>query len=204
MLIEYIFIILCICSIASALALILANNPVHSILFLILVFCNISFILILLNVEFIAIIFLIVYVGAISVLFLFVVMMLNSKLVVLQETFWRYILVGFLISLLLLVELLFFFNNINYNLYFFINFKYFYYFVEKQWELISQVPTNTEILGIYLYTYGFYPLIIIGLILLVSIIGSIVLTLNQNVNVKRQFIYKQLEHNIQTSIKLKK
>jgi NADH:ubiquinone oxidoreductase subunit 6 (subunit J) len=85
--IEYIFIIFCFFSIVSALALILVNNPVHSILFLILVFCNISFILILLNVEFIAIIFLIVYVGAIAVLFLSVVMMLNLKLVVLQETF---------------------------------------------------------------------------------------------------------------------
>lgn len=203
MFIEYIFIILCICSIVSALALILANNPVHSILFLILVFCNISFILILLNVEFIAIIFLIVYVGAISVLFLFVVMMLNLKLVILQETFWRYIIVGFFISLLLLIQLFFIFKDINNNLFLFFNFKYFYFFIEKDWILLYNTPTNTELLGIYLYTYGFYPLILIGLILLVAIIGSIVLTLNQNVNVKRQIIYKQLEHNIKKGIQLK-
>jgi NADH:ubiquinone oxidoreductase subunit 6 (subunit J) len=87
MFIEYLIIFFCICSIVSALALILVNNPVHSILFLILVFCNISFILILLNVEFIAIIFLIVYVGAISVLSSSVVMMLNLKLINLQEIF---------------------------------------------------------------------------------------------------------------------
>ena len=78
-----------------------------------------------------------------------------------------------------------------------------YYFIEKDWILLYNTPTNTELLGIYLYTYGFYPLILIGLILLVAIIGSIVLTLNQNVNVKRQIIYKQLEHNIKKSIQLK-
>lgn len=87
MFIEYLLIFFCICSIVSALALILAYNPVHSILFLISVFCNLCFILILLNVEFIAIIFLIVYVGAIAVSFLFVVMMLNLKLINLQEIF---------------------------------------------------------------------------------------------------------------------
>lgn len=204
MFIEFLFIFLCFCSIVSALALILANNPVHSILFLILVFCNISFILILLNVEFIAVIFLIVYVGAISVLFLFVVMMLNLKLVTLQETFWRYIIVGFFISLFFLFELFFIFKNTNNNFFLFFNFQYFYYFFEKDWILLFNTPTNIEILGMYLYTYGLYPLILIGLILLVAIIGSIVLTLNQNINIKRQHIYKQLEHDIKKSIQLKK
>lgn len=201
--IEYIFIIFCIFSIVSALALILVNNPVHSILFLILVFCNISFILILLNVEFIAIIFLIVYVGAIAVLFLFVVMMLNLKLVVLQETFWRYIIVGISVSLFLLIELFCIFKNINNNFFFFFNFKYYYFFLEKDWNFIYNTPTNTELLGIYLYTYGFYPLFLIGLILLIAIIGCIVLTLNQNINIKRQLIYKQLQHDVKSSIKLK-
>jgi hypothetical protein len=68
---------------------------------------------------------------------------------------------------------------------------------------LFNTPTNTEILGIYLYTYCAYGLLLIGLILLVAIIGSIVLTLNQNINIKRQVIYKQLQHDVKLSIKLK-
>jgi NADH-quinone oxidoreductase subunit J len=84
---EYLIIFFGLLSIICSLCIILNKNPIYSILFLILTFCNISFIMILLNVEFIAIIFLIVYVGAISVLFLFVIMMLNLKIIELKENF---------------------------------------------------------------------------------------------------------------------
>ena len=85
--------------------LIVSRNPIHSILYLILVFCNVSFIFIILNIEFIALIFLIVYVGAISVLFLFVIMMLNIKIIELDEVFWRYIPLGCVIAFLFLAEI---------------------------------------------------------------------------------------------------
>jgi len=90
-----------------------SKNPIHSILYLILVFCNVTFVLILLGIEFIAITFLIVYVGAIAVLFLFVVMMLNIKIIELDEVFWRYIPAGLLISSCFLFQLFAFVFNFN-------------------------------------------------------------------------------------------
>ena len=108
--------------------LIVSRNPIHSILYLILVFCNVSFIFIILNIEFIALTFLIVYVGAISVLFLFVIMMLNIKIIELDEVFWRYIPLGCIIAFLFLAE-------ICYLLFGFINFpivdSYDHYSIKK-------------------------------------------------------------------------
>jgi len=92
---------------------IVSKNPIHSILYLILVFCNVTFVLIILGIEFIAIIFLIVYVGAIAVLFLFVVMMLNIKIIELDEVFWKYIPVGLVISSCFLFQLFYFVFDFN-------------------------------------------------------------------------------------------
>jgi NADH:ubiquinone oxidoreductase subunit 6 (subunit J) len=87
MILSFLLIIFCFLSLLFSLLIIVSKNPIHSILYLILVFCSVTFILIILGVEFIAITFLIVYVGAIAVLFLFVVMMLNIKILELDETF---------------------------------------------------------------------------------------------------------------------
>jgi NADH-quinone oxidoreductase subunit J len=83
----YFLLFFCIFSVICSFLIIVSKNPIHSILYLILVFCNVSFVFIILNIEFVALIFLIVYVGAIAVLFLFVVMMLNIKIIELDEIF---------------------------------------------------------------------------------------------------------------------
>jgi NADH-quinone oxidoreductase subunit J len=213
--------------------LIVSRNPIHSILYLILVFCNVSFIFIILNIEFIALTFLIVYVGAISVLFLFVIMMLNIKVIELDEVFWRYIPLGCIIAFLFLAE-------ICYLLFGFINFpivdSYDHYSIKKviteiySWFLrvhpllgvepkfyifikenvpngyllgFNQHITQTELLGWYIYTYNFYLFFVLGLILLISMIGSIILVLNQNVNVRRQLVFRQVLKNLKASVVLK-
>jgi len=113
MLTNYLLIVFCLLALFCSFMVIASKNPIHSILYLILVFCNVTFVLILLGVEFIAIIFLIVYVGAIAVLFLFVVMMLNIKILELDEVFWRYIPAGLLISSCFLFQLFAFAFNFN-------------------------------------------------------------------------------------------
>ncbi len=105
--INFLFLGFCLLAVFFSLLIIVSRNPIHSILYLILVFCCVSFIFLLLGVEFISIIFLIVYVGAIAVLFLFVVMMLNIKILELDETFWKYAPVGLVIVSLFLFELIF-------------------------------------------------------------------------------------------------
>ena len=90
--------LLAICILICALLVIINNNPIHSVLFLVLVFVLVSMMFFLLQVEFIGIIFLMVYVGAISVLFLFVIMMLNIKITVMNETIVRYLPIGFIIG----------------------------------------------------------------------------------------------------------
>jgi NADH:ubiquinone oxidoreductase subunit 6 (subunit J) len=123
MLTNYLLIIFCFLALFCSLMVIASKNPIHSILYLILVFCNVTFVLIILGVEFIAIIFLIVYVGAIAVLFLFVVMMLNIKILELDEVFWKYIPAGLLISSCFLFQLFAFSFNFNvvevFNLFFY-------------------------------------------------------------------------------------
>lgn len=216
--------------------IVISKNPIHSILFLILVFCNVTFIMIILNVEFIAITFLIVYVGAIAVLFLFVVMMLNIKILELDEVFWKYIPVGLVISSIFLLQIFYYVFSFSisevFNLFFFDG----YYSVKKLNLLYSQREnldafavsktidclvmvkpdycgvnssfvfelTNTEMLGWVVYTYTFFVFLVIGLILLVAMVGSIVLVLNQNINIKRQLIFRQTLRNLNSSVILKK
>jgi NADH-quinone oxidoreductase subunit J len=109
----YFLLFFCIFSVICSFLIIVSKNPIHSILYLILAFCNVSFVFIILNIEFVALIFLIVYVGAISVLFLFVVMMLNIKIIELDEVFWRYAPLGFLIALLFLIQFCYLIFNFN-------------------------------------------------------------------------------------------
>ena len=258
MLTNYLLIIFCLLALFCSFMVIASKNPIHSILYLILVFCNVTFVLILLGVEFIAIIFLIVYVGAIAVLFLFVVMMLNIKILELDEVFWRYIPAGLLITSCFLLQLFAFAFNFNIVEAFGLFLNNDFYSLHKLSFRVSEIPklsllvngvytipilsdfqttdhplintiykgesffcfvrlhnfstsflalsfevTNTEILGWLIYTYTFFIFLIISLILLISMIGSIILVLNQNINIKRQVIFRQSLRDLKTSVSLK-
>ena len=129
-----------------------SKNPVHSVLYLILVFCNSAGLFILLGVEFLAITFIIVYVGAIAILFLFVVMMLNIKLVELNENMLRYLPIGALIGVIFLFEIFLVLENnlisLNYNLDPNI--------INNVWDNKVTSYTNIELIGNILYTNNFY------------------------------------------------
>jgi NADH-ubiquinone oxidoreductase chain 6 len=175
----------------SGLMVIRAKNPIHSVLFLILVFCNVSGLLVLLGVEFFAMIFLVVYVGAIAVLFLFVVMMLNIKIAEMHENVIRYLPVGGVVGLIFLFEIFLVVENDFIPVFQFktstahsaLNFEM---FANK----VQSIP-NIEAIGQILYTHSFYLFIVASLILLVAMIGAIVLTMHKSTLVKRQEVFKQ-------------
>lgn len=182
--------------ILSAIFVIISKNPIHSVLFLVLSFFNVAALLILLKVEFISIIFIIVYVGAIAVLFLFCVMMLNVKLVEISEIALRYLPLSGFLSLIFLLEIFYilfnFFNLgfINLNLNILINNNF------MDWiELLNNNFTNIKVIGQLIYTYYFMIFIIASLILLVAMICSIVLTFNIRYGLRKQVISIQLLRN---------
>ena len=176
-----------------------SKNPVHSVLYLILVFCNSAGLFILLGVEFLDITFIIVYVGAIAILFLFVVMMLNIKLVELNENMLRYLPIGALIGVIFLFEIFLVLENnlisLNYNLDPNI--------INNVWDNKVTSYTNIELIGNILYTNNFYLFLVASLILLVAMIGAIILTLYMQTNVKRQDVFKQTSRHFSRSIVLK-
>lgn len=167
----------------SAIFVIRSLNPVFSLLFLILTFVCCSGILILIGLDFFAMTFLIVYVGAIAVLFLFVIMMLNINLTV--ETSVRYIPVSGLIGLLLLLAVSYLLVSKNPGLASKESVDY------KDWLVNLESETVIVAMGEHLYTYSIYYFLLAGLILLVSMIGSIMLTLQKNPLVRRQEVYEQ-------------
>ena len=176
------FYLFSIVAVLSALMVVSAKNPVHSVLFLILSFVNASGLFVLLGAEFLAMILVVVYVGAVAVLFLFVVMMLDINFVKLREGFLQYLPFGALLGIVLIIELgiLFLTNSFSENaLTQFINSP-----------KIDDIE-NTKLIGQVLYTDYFYLFQISGLILLVAMVGSITLTLRDRGNVKRQNISSQ-------------
>ena len=183
----YLFIFFSI-AIIAAFFVIFSVNPVHSLLFLILVFFNISGLLLLLGFEYFALIFLIIYIGALAVLFLFIIMMLNIKIIELKESFWRYIPVGIFLSSLFIFEI---FYLINFNIKV-VSFNYLDYINYINWISLFNRGFSLEYLGELLYTYFFLAFLLGGIILFLAMIGSIVLTLNQSIFIKRQKIYKQV------------
>jgi NADH:ubiquinone oxidoreductase subunit 6 (subunit J) len=325
---RYLILTLGLLAVLCSMMVIVSGNPIHSILYLILVFCNITFILIILKMEFVAIIFLIVYVGAIAVLFLFVVMMLNIKIFELDVSSWRYIPIGLAVSCLFLFQVflllpghgifewfgllldndsdLFIIKHIAFKLqdeYLFsvlrqnlgpisgscifdselstlllqslstnyqpllssedltitgssqlhtvlnrlgmlmpieqyvflkqsiwlqkilpLNLSFSFdmvpsfmpisdnggefFYLNKLLPLsggyydIAYSMTNTELLGQLIYTHNFFLFLIISIIMLVSMIGSIVIVLNQNINLKRQLIFRQTLQDLKESVKL--
>ena len=181
-------------AVLSALMVISARNPVHSVLFLILSFVNASGLFVLLGAEFLAMILVVVYVGAVAVLFLFVVMMLDINFVKLREGFLQYLPFGALLGIVLIIELgiLFLTKSFSENS--------LSKFVES--PVMNEVE-NTKLIGQVLYTEYFYLFQISGLILLVAMVGSITLTLRDRGQVKRQNISQQNFINANDSIEKK-
>jgi NADH-quinone oxidoreductase subunit J len=166
--------------IAAALMVIASRNPVHSVLFLILAFFNAAALFVLLGAEFLAMILVVVYVGAVAVLFLFVVMMLDIDFSEMKKGSLRYLPVGGAVGAILAIELTF----VSFN------------FLGGRAQ--SNLPhatlahlTNTEAIGRVLYTDYIYYFQTAGLILLVAMIGAIVLTLRHREGVRRQNIGRQ-------------
>ena len=178
----------------SSLMVISTKNPVHSVLFLILTFFNAAGIFVILHAEFLAMILIIVYVGAVAVLFLFVVMMLDFKLSIDKENILQYTPIGLFIGLVFISELIIVLINTKLDL---TN-------IQILANPISNYEglTNTEALGSVLYTDYILYFQLSGVILLVAMIGSIVLTLRERDGVKRQSIQEQLDRNYQSSIEL--
>lgn len=182
--------------IASAVMVVSARNPVHSVLFLILAFVNAAGLFVLLGAEFLAMILIVVYVGAVAVLFLFVVMMLDVDFAQLRQGFLQYLPIGVLVSVIFLAELI---------------------MVVGAWAIdpqlvknpVSAIPSpdtvsNTQAIGRVLYTQYLYFFQAAGLVLLVAMIGAIVLTLRERVGVKRQDIAQQVARTRETAIEIKK
>jgi NADH-quinone oxidoreductase subunit J len=168
--------------IGAAVMVIATKNPVHAVLFLIFAFFNAAGLFVLLGAEFLAMILIVVYVGAVLVLFLFVVMMLDVDFAELRAGFLKYLPIGASIGLILLAELV---------------------FVVGAWvtapQIFTDAPTpppaevsNTQALGEILYTRYVYLFEAAGLILLVAMIGAIVLTLHHKRDVRRQSIAAQV------------
>ena len=181
----------------SGIMVIQARNPVHSVLFLILVFFNAAGLLILLGLDFFAMIFLVVYVGAIAVLFLFVVMMLNIKLAEINEKKLRYLPIGGLLGILFLFEMFLIVDNdlipllSNSQITNVENITQIYTLHLTDWSTILETVTNINAVGQLIYTYYFYFFLLASLILLVAMIGAIVLTMHKGVHVKRQEVFEQ-------------
>ncbi|GEQ96694.1 NADH:ubiquinone oxidoreductase subunit J [Iodidimonas gelatinilytica] len=178
----------------SGFMVIASRNPVHSVLFLILAFFNASGLFLLLGAEFLAMLLIIIYVGAVAVLFLFVVMMLDINYTEMREGFLQYLPIGALIGLIVLVELI---------------------MVVGVWQVAPEIIatpavavapdlTNTEALGAVLYTQYIYAFQTAGIVLLIAMIGAIVLTLRTREGVKRQNISQQNRRTPQTAIEIKK
>lgn len=178
----------------SGVMVIQARNPVHSVLFLILVFFNAAGLLVLLGLDFFAMIFLVVYVGAIAVLFLFVVMMLNIKLAEINEKRLRYLPIGGVLGILFLFEVLLIVDNDLIPLLFYNNAKALSEIQNlnfTNWISNVETITNIQAVGNLVYTYYFYFFLMASIILLVAMIGAIVLTMQKGIRIKRQQVFLQ-------------
>jgi NADH-quinone oxidoreductase subunit J len=183
-------------AVASGVMVISARNPVHSVLFLILAFFNAAGLFILMGAEFLAMILVVVYVGAVAVLFLFVVMMLDINFVELRQGFLQYLPFGALVALALLAELALVLGA-------------WLAAPEASSALRAPTPppaeiTNTHAIGAVLYTDYLYLFQAAGIILLISMIGAIVLTLRQREGVRRQSVPRQVARRREEAVELKK
>ncbi len=187
------FYVFSIVTVAAAFMVIAARNPVHSVLFLILAFFNAAGLFILLGAEFLAMILVVVYVGAVAVLFLFVVMMLDVDFAELREGFLQYLPVGALVGLILLIELVLVLGGV----------------LVTPGAIAGAAPTppadqvtNLAAIGSLLYTRYIFFFQMAGMILLVAMVGAIVLTLRHKEGVKRQSIAAQVGRNPKTAVEV--
>jgi len=180
----FLFFIVSILIITSSLLVITSKNPIHSVLFLILVFFNTSILFLFSNAEFLAMVVLIVYIGAVAVLFLFVIMMLDINIAKLRQTFLNYLPIGLLVGFIILLELIYIVSQSKLN------------FTQKisinNNNISNQMLDNTKTIGNILYTDYFLLFQISGIILLVAMIGAIFLTIRKREGAKKQNIYKQI------------
>jgi NADH-quinone oxidoreductase subunit J len=179
-------------AISSSLAVISSKNTVHAVFFLILDFVSISCLFIMMGAEYLGMLTLIVYVGAVAVLFLFVVMMLNVNFKDLRTGFLSYLPFGLLIGIVIIIELGMMIGT----------WKYKDSFIKTSEIKISSKVSNTEALGNVLYTDFIHYFQISGIILLVAMIGAILLTFRQKENLKRQDITKQVSRERDDSVSL--
>lgn len=179
-------------TIVAAFMVISFKNPVHSVLSLILAFFSSAWLFLMLGAEFIAMVLVIVYVGAVAVLFLFVVMMMDINFAQLKQGFLNYLPAAVIVALIVLVEL-----------------SAVMYFSTNGSGMAMSIPkstsvSNTHAIGMVLYTDYFLPFQISGLILLVAMIGAIVLTLRHREGVKRQKASKQFKRSRKESVEVVK
>jgi NADH-quinone oxidoreductase subunit J len=171
-----------------------SKNSVHSVLFLILAFFNAAALFVLIGAEYIAMTLVIVYVGAVAVLFLFVVMMLNVNFEEMREGFQKYLGLGLMVATVLLAELV----------------LVIYWALQKPAALAmpEHLPTpevsNVQSIGNLLYTYYIYPFQMAGIILLIAMVGAIVLTLRTRPGVRKQKIASQLARTKEQSVSIVK
>lgn len=177
--------------VVSALMVVASRNPVHSVLFLIVCFFNTAALFILMGAEFVAFILIIVYAGAVAVLFLFVVMMLDINFRELRRGFLRYLPIGAAVGLIMLVQLVMAIGAWN---------------MDKT-AIVPSTPLdveNTRALGRILYTHYIYPFQMSGIILLIAMIGAITLTLRERKDVRRQDIREQLKRSPKDVLEIRK
>lgn len=178
------FYIFSLITIGSACMVVSSKNPVHSVFFLILAFFNVAGLFVLLGAEYIAMTLVIVYVGAVAVLFLFVVMMLNVNFAEMREGFLKYLPLGAAVALTIFIEFVFImygsFSSKNALA------------PVKDVILPSEEISNTKAIGSILYTHYAFPFQMAGIILLIAMIGAIVLTKRERYSVRKQNIAKQL------------
>jgi len=168
-------------TILSTIMVIASRNTVHSVFFLILDFVSAACLFIMLGAEFVGMILLIVYVGAVAVLFLFVVMMLEGNFEKIKQGFLQYLPIGFFIGIVIFLELIVVIGGWQYKS----------EFIGTSKIIYNANETNTEQLGKLIYTDFFLPFQISGLVLLVAMIGAILLTFRRRTNMKRQDMVKQ-------------
>jgi NADH-quinone oxidoreductase subunit J len=183
-------------AIVAGIMVVSARNPVHSVLFLILVFFNAAGLFVLAGAEFLAMILVVVYVGAVAVMFLFVVMMLDINFAALRQGFLRYLPIGGLIGLVMLIELLIVLIGFAAS-------------PQAGTAIAAPAPAaaeigNTHALGRLIYTHYLYLFQASGLVLLVAMVGAIVLTLRRREGVRRQSIGEQIARDPAASASLRK
>lgn len=173
----------------SSCLVIVSRNPVYSVLWLIFSFCNASGIMILLGAEFIAMMLVVIYVGAIAVLFLFVIMMLDIHIVHAIEQFKKNLIISVSIALVMLIDFILIIllgtKNIN--------------FEHNNFPIAINV-SNTKAIGSVLYTDFILPFQMAGIILFIAMISCVTLTIRHRKEVKRQDVYKQNRTNTEDSI----